>query len=65
MVGTETWSSSHWPAFPAVWKVQRVALDPEISCGVVQCFPPSSLWVSMIGDSTYSPWSARNAVHVT
>ena len=64
-VGTEAWSSSHWPAAPSVWKVQSAAFEPEISCGFVQCLPPSSLWLSRIGDSTYSPWSAMNDVHVT
>ena len=62
---TDACDSSHWPRFPSVWKVQRSRFDPEISCGFVQCLPPSSLWLSMIGDSTYSPKFERNAVHVT
>jgi hypothetical protein len=44
--------------------VQSCELEPEISCGFVHEIP-LSLWVSMIGDSTYSSECARNAVQVT
>jgi hypothetical protein len=41
-VGTENWSSSHAPAGPETWNVQRAAFDPEIAFGVDQVKPPSS-----------------------
>ncbi len=64
-VGTENWSSSHGPAAPPpAWKVQSAGFEPEISCGAVHVIPPSSLWVSAIGDAVVVPLTEWNAVHV-
>jgi hypothetical protein len=51
-VATDAWSSSHAPAGPAVWKVQKAPLAPEITFGFDHVRPPSPLCASMIGDET-------------